>query len=155
MTPDQTGEVRAIEKFIKATIPQLQLEGFDYKAKAVAPPAGSGDGPREQRYRDPRSQRGGGGPRAGGGPRGGGGQGGQGGGFARPPGGPISAPPRRADHRGGAQPARLDRDERAPLPGTTGGKGSGGQQRDKDRAPNPFVQKGRPGAHWQTRTDRR
>ena len=155
VTPDQTGEVRAIEKFIKATIPQLQLEGFDYKAKSIAAPAGTSDEPREQRYRDPRSQRGGG--RTGGGPRAGGGQSGQVGGLARPLGGPISAPPRRADHRGGAsaQPTRPDRDDRGPLPGTTGGKGSGGQQRDKDRAPNPFVQKGRPGAHWQSRTDRR
>jgi ATP-dependent RNA helicase RhlE len=151
MSPDQTGEVRAIEKFINAKIPQLLLEGFDYKAKAPAPlpgQGGGGDGPRGFRT-----------PRFGGG--GGGGRGfGQGGGDQqrhhghRPDGRPTSAQPQRAEHRGPA-PARVDRDERAPLPGTTGGKGSGGQQRDKDRAPNPFVQKGRPGAHWQSRSSGR
>ncbi|MBC8011215.1 MAG: DEAD/DEAH box helicase, partial [Burkholderiales bacterium] len=59
MSPDQTGEVRAIEKFIKATIPQLQLEGFDYKAKAVAPAPGSAPAEGESHYRDPRAPRGG------------------------------------------------------------------------------------------------
>ncbi|MCX6937768.1 MAG: DEAD/DEAH box helicase [Verrucomicrobia bacterium] len=156
VSPDQTGEVRAIEKFIKATIPQLQLEGFDYKAKAIAPAAGTGQGERESHYRDPRAPRGGG--RSSGGSGGGRGPGG-GSGFAGRSGpasqtnGPVSLPPRRADHHQGD--ARPPRDERAPVPGTTGGKGSGGQQRDKDRAPNPFVQKGRPGAHWQTRGDGR
>jgi ATP-dependent RNA helicase RhlE len=36
-TPQEADEVRRIERFIKATIPQLKLEGFDYKA---APPPG-------------------------------------------------------------------------------------------------------------------
>ena len=140
-TPDQTGEVRAIERFIKATIPQLKLEGFDYSAKAPAPAPGQEAGPRS--------------PRQGGG-RGGQTQGNRDG-QRQPRGerghgrnGPVSGPEHRADHRG-----RDDASPRAPLPGTTGGKGSGGQQRDKDRAANPFIQKGRPGAHWQTRSGRR
>lgn len=147
MTPDQTGEVRAIEKFIKATIPQLQLEGFDYKAKAPPAVPGQSDGDRQPRgFRSPRFG-------------GGGNSGGAGGGQPRhhghrPDGAPTSGQPRRADHRAG-EASRPPRDERAPIAGTTGGKGSGGQQRDKDRAPNPFVQKGRPGAHWQTRNSGR
>ena len=156
VTPDQTGELRAIEKFIKATIPQLTMEGFDYKAKAPAPlpgqggGGGGGDGPRG--FRTPRF---GGGAGGGGGSRGGGPRGGGGGDQARhhghrPDGRPTSAQPQRAEHR---RPD--DAGPRAPLPGTTGGKGSGGQQRDKDRAPNPFVQKGRPGAHWQSRSSGR
>ena len=153
VTPDQTGELRAIEKFIKATIPQLTMEGFDYKAKAPAPlpgqGGGDGGGGRGDSPRGFRTQRFGGGSR-GGGPRGGGG-----GDQARhhghrPDGRPTSAQPQRAEHR---RPD--DAGPRAPLPGTTGGKGSGGQQRDKDRAPNPFVQKGRPGAHWQSRSSGR
>ena len=153
VTPDQTGELRAIEKFIKATIPQLTMEGFDYKAKAPAPlpgqGGGDGGGGRGDSPRGFRTQRFGGGSR-GGGPRGGGG-----GDQARhhghrPDGRPTSAQPQRAEHR---RPDNAG--PRAPLPGTTGGKGSGGQQRDKDRAPNPFVQKGRPGAHWQSRSSGR
>jgi ATP-dependent RNA helicase RhlE len=31
-TPQEANDVRAIERFIKASIPQLHLEGFDYKA---------------------------------------------------------------------------------------------------------------------------
>jgi ATP-dependent RNA helicase RhlE len=145
VTPDQTGEVRAIEKFIKATIPQLTMEGFDYKAKAPTPlpgqggGGGGGDGPRG--FRTPRFGGGAGGPRGGDNQRHHG---------HRPDGRPTSAQPQRAEHR---RPD--DASPRAPLPGTTGGKGSGGQQRDKDRVPNPFVQKGRPGAHWQTRNSGR
>ncbi len=144
VTPDQTGELRAIEKFIKATIPQLTMEGFDYKAKAPVPAPGQGAGPRP-----PRQGRGGrpgnAGPQLG---RSGQGQPRHHG--HRPDGRPTSGQPQRADHRRGDDPS-----PRAPLPGTTGGKGSGGQQRDKDRAPNPFIQKGRPGAHWQTRNSGR
>ncbi len=145
VTPDQTGEVRAIEKFIKATIPQLTMDGFDYKAKAPAPLPGQGGG-------------GGSGGGRGDSPRGfrtprfGGGAGGQQQRHHghRPDGRPTSGQPQRTEHRHAD-----DASPRAPLPGTTGGKGSGGQQRDKDRAPNPFIQKGRPGAHWQTRGGRR
>ncbi|MEO0054790.1 MAG: hypothetical protein RLZZ50_737 [Verrucomicrobiota bacterium] len=141
MTPDQTGEVRAIEKFIKATIPQLTMEGFDYKAKAPTPLPGQGGG----------GAGGGNGPRGFRTPRFGGGGGDQQRHHGhRPDGRPTSAQPQRAEHR-----RADDAGPRAPLPGTTGGKGSGGQQRDKDRAPNPFIQKGRPGAHWQTRSSGR
>jgi ATP-dependent RNA helicase RhlE len=150
MSPDQTGEVRAIEKFINAKIPQLELEGFDYKAKAPPALPGSGSGGGGGGDREPRgfrSQRFGGGGGSGGGGAGGGQPRSHG---HRTDGAPTSGQPRRADHRQGD--ARPPRDERAPAPGTTGGKGSGGQQRNKDRAPNPFVQKGRPGAHWQTRS---
>ena len=142
VTPDQTGEVRAIEKFIKATIPQLTMEGFDYKAKAPAPLPGQGSGG---------GGSGGNGPRGFRTPRFGGGGGDQQRHHGhRPDGRPTSAQPQRAEHR-----RTDDAGPRAPLPGTTGGKGSGGQQRDKDRAPNPFIQKGRPGAHWQTRNSGR
>ena len=41
VTPQEASEVRAIERFIKATIPQLQLEGFDYKA--IPPAAFAGE----------------------------------------------------------------------------------------------------------------
>ncbi|MEY4489574.1 MAG: hypothetical protein RIQ79_2082 [Verrucomicrobiota bacterium] len=135
VSPDQTGEVRAIEKFINAKIPQLYLESFDYKAKIVAPPPGS-----EDENRRPRFGGGGRGPSRGPGPAP------QGGGRFAAHGAPRpSSPPRRADHL----------EPRAPLPGTTGGKGSGGQQHNKDRVPDPLVQKGRPGAHWQTRSSGR
>ncbi len=137
VTPELNGEVRAIEKFIKATIPRLTLDGFDYKAKAPSPAPGSGAArPAGAPGQPPRSPRG---PRSGG----------PGAGGDRARRGPVSGPEQRADHR------RSDDAPRAPLPGTTGGKGSGGQQRDKDRVPNPFVQKGRPGSHWQRRDGRR
>ncbi len=42
-TPQDANDVRAIERFIKATIPQLKLEGFDYKAAPLAAHAGDGD----------------------------------------------------------------------------------------------------------------
>ena len=145
VTPDQTGEVRAIEKFIKATIPQLKMEGFDYKAAAPVPAPGQGQGPRPPRQGVRGGGRGGQQSRFG---RAGGDQARHHG--HRPDGAPTSGQPHRADHRRGD-----DLSPRAPLPGTTGGKGSGGQQRDKDRAPNPFIQKGRPGAHWQTRSSGR
>jgi len=35
VTPQETNDVRAIERFIKAPIPQLKLEGFDYKASSI------------------------------------------------------------------------------------------------------------------------
>ncbi len=37
VTPQEMQEVRAIERLIKATIPQLKLEGFEYKTPAVHP----------------------------------------------------------------------------------------------------------------------
>ena len=46
VTPAEANEVRAIERFIKATIPQLHLEGFDYKAVPPAAFAGDTDAPR-------------------------------------------------------------------------------------------------------------
>jgi ATP-dependent RNA helicase RhlE len=49
VTPQEAGEVRAIERFIKATIPQLQLEGFDYKAMPPAAFAGDADQPGRRR----------------------------------------------------------------------------------------------------------
>jgi ATP-dependent RNA helicase RhlE len=49
VTPQEAGEVRAIERFIKATIPQLQLEGFDYKAIPPAAFAGENE-PRGRRF---------------------------------------------------------------------------------------------------------
>ncbi len=42
-TPQEANDVRQIERFIKATIPQLKLEGFDYKAVPVAPVGGDSD----------------------------------------------------------------------------------------------------------------
>jgi len=36
-TPQEANDVRSIERFIKASIPQLKLEDFDYKA--LPPPA--------------------------------------------------------------------------------------------------------------------
>jgi ATP-dependent RNA helicase RhlE len=36
-TPEDADDLRAIERFIKATIPQLTLEGFDYNAPPPAP----------------------------------------------------------------------------------------------------------------------
>ncbi|MDX2186743.1 MAG: DEAD/DEAH box helicase [Opitutaceae bacterium] len=39
-TPDDARDVRDIERFIGAKIPQLRLEGFDYEQKAPAPIAG-------------------------------------------------------------------------------------------------------------------
>lgn len=139
VSPDQTGEVRAIEKFINAKIPQIYLEGFDYKAKVAAPLAGE-----ENENRRPRFGDGGRGPSRGQGP--GTGAAPKGGGrFAAHEAPRPSSPSRRADHH----------EPRAPLPGTTGGKGSGGQQHNKDRVPDSLVQKGRPGAHWQTRNSGR
>jgi len=54
-TPQEADEVRRIERFIKATIPQLKLEGFDYKA--APPPGVMGEGD----FRDGRRKRQGGG----------------------------------------------------------------------------------------------
>jgi ATP-dependent RNA helicase RhlE len=65
-TPENTSDVRAIERFIGHEIPRLKLEGFDYKPASAFPKR-----PEPQR-------RGGGG--GGGGRRGGGGGGGSGGG---------------------------------------------------------------------------
>ena len=62
VTPQETAEVRAIERFIKASIPQLHLEGFDYKALPPAAFAGEGDNRgRRGGFGRGRSQRGGGG----------------------------------------------------------------------------------------------
>lgn len=41
-TPEQAGEIRAIERFIGQKVPQLKLEGFDYNA----PPSAAAQGPR-------------------------------------------------------------------------------------------------------------
>jgi ATP-dependent RNA helicase RhlE len=41
VTPEDAGDLRAIEKFIKATIPQLTLDGFDYNA--IPPPLYPGE----------------------------------------------------------------------------------------------------------------
>jgi ATP-dependent RNA helicase RhlE len=145
VSPDQTGEVRAIEKFINARIPQLELEGFDYKAKATAPTPGEARTERDPRQRDQRSFGGGGGrPQSRG----------RGPGPAAHPSSPYGAPARPLSATGPA-PRHEPREAGAPLPGTTGGKGSGGQQRFKDRAPTPFTPKGKPGAHWQSRSGRR
>ena len=43
MTPQDANDVRGIERFIKATIPQIKLEGFDYKAAPPAASAGESD----------------------------------------------------------------------------------------------------------------
>jgi ATP-dependent RNA helicase RhlE len=51
-TPQEANDVRNIERFIKATIPQLKLEGFDYKAIPPAAMAGESD------HRRPRSGQG-------------------------------------------------------------------------------------------------
>jgi ATP-dependent RNA helicase RhlE len=67
VTPDQVNDVRAIERFIKATIPQLKLEGFDYHA---APPPGQVP---EGDFRGRRQGQGRGRAPGGGGSRGGGG----------------------------------------------------------------------------------
>jgi ATP-dependent RNA helicase RhlE len=48
-TPEQAGEIRAIERFIGQKVPQLKLEGFDYHS---APTIGQSAGPR---YVDPRA----------------------------------------------------------------------------------------------------
>ncbi len=42
VTPQEANEVRQIERFLKASIPQLRLEGFDYHA--VPPPSRAGEG---------------------------------------------------------------------------------------------------------------
>jgi len=59
VTPQETNDVRAIERFIKATIPQLKLEGFDYHAAPPAAHAGDGDD-RGRRFGRGRGQGGGG-----------------------------------------------------------------------------------------------
>jgi len=61
VTPQETAEVRAIERFIKATIPQLYLEGFDYKAVPPAAFAGEGDNRGRRGFGRGRARRGGGG----------------------------------------------------------------------------------------------
>ena len=38
VTPDNAGDIRDIERFIGQKIPQLKLEGFDYKPLAGRPP---------------------------------------------------------------------------------------------------------------------
>jgi len=48
-TPEQAGDIRAIERFIGQKVPQLKLEGFDYGAKPTIGPANP------PRYVDPRS----------------------------------------------------------------------------------------------------
>ena len=57
VTPQEANEVRAIERFIKASIPQLHLEGFDYKA--IPPAAFAGDGDQRGRRSGPGGRRGG------------------------------------------------------------------------------------------------
>jgi len=54
MTPQEANDVRGIERFIKATIPQIKLEGFDYQA--APPPSAAG----ESDFRGGRRHRGGG-----------------------------------------------------------------------------------------------
>jgi ATP-dependent RNA helicase RhlE len=51
VTPEQAGEIRAIERFIGQKVPQLKLEGFDYHAPPTTGPA------REPRYIDPRASK--------------------------------------------------------------------------------------------------
>ena len=60
-TPQEADEVRRIERFIKATIPQLKLEGFDYKAAPPPGVMGEGDfrGGRRQRQGSGRARNGG------------------------------------------------------------------------------------------------
>ncbi len=62
-TPQEANDVRQIERFIKATIPQLKLEGFDYKAVPPAAAAGESDyrGGRRQSQGRGRGRSGGGG----------------------------------------------------------------------------------------------
>jgi ATP-dependent RNA helicase RhlE len=72
-TPENSSDVRAIERFIGQEIPRLKLEGFDYKAASSFPAR-----PEQQR-------RGGGGGRGGRGGYGGGGGGGGGGSFQKAP----------------------------------------------------------------------
>jgi len=48
VTPQEANDVRGIERFIKATIPQLKLEGFDYHAVPERPAAGENDLPRRR-----------------------------------------------------------------------------------------------------------
>jgi len=62
-TPQEANDVRQIERFIKATIPQLKLEGFDYKAVPAAATAGESDfrGGRRQPQGRGRGRSGGGG----------------------------------------------------------------------------------------------
>jgi ATP-dependent RNA helicase RhlE len=43
VTPQEAGEVRAIERFIKAAIPRLTLPGFDYQAPPAVPADGASD----------------------------------------------------------------------------------------------------------------
>ncbi len=73
-TPENSSDVRAIERFIGQEIPRLKLEGFDYKAASSFPAR-----PEQQRRGG-----GGGGGRGGRGGQGGGGGGG-GGSFSRGP----------------------------------------------------------------------
>ena len=71
MTPQEANDVRGIERFIKATIPQLKLDGFDYKAHPPAASAGESDfrgGRRQGGQGRGRSQGGGGGGGRGGRP---------------------------------------------------------------------------------------
>jgi ATP-dependent RNA helicase RhlE len=49
VTPSEANDVRAIERFIKASIPQLKLEGFDYKA-APGVPVGDENRSRGRRF---------------------------------------------------------------------------------------------------------
>jgi ATP-dependent RNA helicase RhlE len=53
-TPENTSDVRAIERFIGREIPRLKLDGFDYKAASAFPAR------QEQQGRGPRSGGGGG-----------------------------------------------------------------------------------------------
>jgi ATP-dependent RNA helicase RhlE len=67
MTPQDANDVRGIERFIKATIPQLKLEGFNYKAVPPAAFVGESDH-RDRRHGGQgrgRSSGGGGGGRTG------------------------------------------------------------------------------------------
>lgn len=60
VTPQDADEVRAIERFLKASVPQLKLAGFDYQARA----AGAGAGEPTRTPRDFKARKSGGSKRS-------------------------------------------------------------------------------------------
>ena len=123
-TPDQAGDIRAIERFIGQQVPQLKLEGFDYHSPPTIGPS------RDPRYVDPRAIQHGHHRRGGGGHGRGGGQQrqqqGQASAQPRPQG--SGQAPRPAHGQGGSQPHGAGPGGQ-PAPRKFGGLSRGGWHR--------------------------
>jgi ATP-dependent RNA helicase RhlE len=119
-TPDQAGDIKAIERFIGQKVPQLQLEGFNYHAQPRAPIGFQGAAPAQGQ----RPSHGHGGGR--------GGQGGHGGGRG-------NQPPREPRYfQPSSQQAQAPRPAQSGQPAPQGQGHAGGSGHGQQPAPRKF-----------------